>query len=124
MLDTKSRLVLSILYQEAKNGNYKIFELQDIIMSLQKRYRMETQTVRNILNHLERQDIISIKYDDEDKFCLCILPFGFEIIENEKPSKITYKEKKQSNSINYPLLSIICFLSSFLAVLLCFFLFK
>ncbi len=124
MLDTKSRLVLSILYQEAKNGNYKIFELQDIIMSLPKRYRMETQTVRNILNHLERQDIISIKYDDEDKFCLCILPFGFEIIENEKPSKITYKEKKQSNSINYPLLSIICFLSSFLAVLLCFFLFK
>lgn len=124
MLDTKSRLVLSILYQEAKNGNYKIFELQDIIMSLPKRYRMETQSVRNILNHLERQDIISIKYDDEDKFCLCILPFGFEIIENEKPSKITYKEKKQSNSINYPLLSIICFLSSFLAVLLCFFLFK
>ena len=124
MLDTKSRLVLSILYQEAKNGNYKIFEIQDIIMSLPKRYRMDTQSVKNILNHLERQDIISIKYDDEDKFCLCVLPYGFEIIENEKPSKITYKEKKQTSTINYPLFAIICFLSSFLAVLLCFFMFK
>lgn len=124
MLDTKSRLVLSILYQEAKNGNYKIFELQDIISSLPKRYRMDTQTVRNILIHLERQDIISIKYDDEDKFCLCVLPYGFEIVENEKPSKIAFREKKQTSSINYPLFAIICFLSSFLGILTYFLLFK
>ncbi len=124
MLDTKSRLILSILYQEAKNGNYKIFELQDIIMSLPKRYRMDTQTVKNILNHLERQDIISIKYDDEDKFCLCVLPYGFEIIENEKTSKTTFMEKKHSSTTNYLLLAIICFLGAFLGVFLGLLLFK
>ena len=124
MLDTKSRLVLSILYQEAKNGNYKIFELQDIIMSLPKRYRMDTQTIKNILNHLERQDIISIKYDDEDKFCLCVLPYGFEIIENEKPSKTVFKEKKQTCATNYAVLATICFLGSFLGVLISFLLFR
>lgn len=124
MLDTKSKLVLSILYQEAKNGNYKIFELQDIIMSLPKRYRMDTQSVKNILNHLERQDIISIKYDDEDKFCLCVLPYGFEIIENEKPVKSVFKEKKPAQSINYALLGVICFLGAFLGSIMAFLLLR
>ncbi len=97
MIDTKSKLVLSILAKEGKDGSYKIVEVSDIIMSLPKHYRMDSEAVKHILTHLERQDIISVKYDDDDVFCLAVLPYGFEILENEKPKKISRPKAKEKN---------------------------
>lgn len=110
MLDTKSRLVLSVLAKETKNGNYKIFELPDIIMSLPKHYRMDESAIKHILIHLERQDIISIKYEDDEKYCLAVLPFGFEILETEKPKYYREIKDKKNNNNNF----LIGFFSAFL----------
>ena len=85
MIDTKSKLILNILAKECGNGNYHIVEVADIIMSLPRHFRMDSEAVKHILTHLERQDIISIKYDDEGTYCVAVLPYGFEILETEKP---------------------------------------
>ena len=82
MIDIKSKIVLTILAKEASNGGYKIFEIPDIIQSMPKHYRIDTDAVKHILSHLERQDIISIKYDDDDTYCIAVLPYGYEILEN------------------------------------------
>lgn len=92
MLDTKSKLVLKILAKESVGGSYKIFESADIISLLPKRYRTDSDGIRHILTHLERQDLISIKYDDDDTYCLAVMPFGFEEVE-ENP-----KEKKERSN--------------------------
>lgn len=122
MIDTKSRLVLAILAKEAKNGNYKLFETADIIMSMPRHYRIDTEAVKHILTHLERQDIISIKYDDDDTYCIAVLPYGFEILESET-RKTTYKSNKKS----FPT-ALFCFLSSLfgaiLGVLICYLVIK
>lgn len=91
MLDTKSMLVLKILANGSSGGSYKIFESADIISALPKRFRTDCDGIRHILTHLEREDMISIKYDDDDTYCLAVLPYGVEILENERPKK---KEKK------------------------------
>ncbi len=85
MIDTKSKLVLKILSKECDNGSYKIVEISDIIMALPRHFRMDTESVKHILTYLERQDMISIKYDDDGVYCLAVLPYGFEVLENEKP---------------------------------------
>ena len=87
MLDSKSRLVLKILAKESSGGSYKIFESSDIISALPKHYRTDSEGIKHILTHLERKDMISIKYDDDDVYCLAVLPYGFEALENEKPAK-------------------------------------
>lgn len=110
MIDTKSKLVLSIISKETKNGNYKIFELSDIIMSLPRHYRMDKVAVKHILMYLERQDIISIKYEDDEKYCMAVLPFGYEILENEKPKYYKEIEDKKIKNNNF----LICFFASFL----------
>lgn len=124
MIDTKSKLVLSILAKECKDGSYKIVEVPDIIMALPKHFRMDSEAVKHILTHLERQDIISIKYDDDDVFCLAMLPYGFEILENEKPKKFN---KRKDQKINWPMV-ITSFLSAFigttLGIVICYFLLK
>ncbi len=113
MIDTKSKLVLSILAKESADGSYKIIEIPDIIMALPKRFRMDSDAVKHILTHLERQDIISVKYDDDDVFCLAVMPYGFEILENEKP-KLLKKPKEKPQNINFGTV-LLCFLSSLFA---------
>lgn len=110
MIDTKSKLVLSILAKESADGSYKIIEISDIIMALPKRYRMDSDAIKHILTHLERQDIISVKYDDDDVFCLAVLPYGFEILENEKP--VLPKKVKEKSQIGMFLTIFLCFVSS------------
>ena len=121
MIDIKSKLVLSILAKECGDGSYKIIEIPDIIMALPKRFRMDSDAVKHILTHLERQDIISVKYDDDDVFCLAVLPYGFEILENEKP-KFIKKNAEKPKKVGF-LMLFLCFLSSLLgsgiAILFC-----
>ena len=117
MIDTKSKLVLTILAKECGDGGYKIIEIPDIIMALPRHFRMDSESIKHILTHLERQDIISIKYDDDDIYCLSVLPYGFEICEtNQTKDK---KEKKELPPFIYFLIIfLIAFCASFAANLL------
>lgn len=126
MIDTKSKLVLSILAKECGNGNYKIIEIPDIIMALPRHFRMDTEAVKHILTHLERQDIISIKYDDDGVYCMSVLPYGFEILENEKP-KLIKNDRNTNKKINI-LMVFLCFFASLIGttvgIVVCYFLLK
>lgn len=124
MIDTKSKLILKILAQECGNGNYKIVEIPDIIMALPKHYRLDSEAVRHVLTYLERQDLISIKYDDDDIFCLAVLPFGFETLENDKSYRRPTKKEKKFSFQNF----LLCFLSALfgglISTIVCYFLLK
>ncbi len=122
MLDTKSKLVLKILAKESSGGSYKIFESSDIISLLPKRYRTDSEGIRHILTHLERQDLISIKYDDDDLYCLAVLPFGFEEIEESPVMKV--KEKPKTNKLTIFLSFLFGFLGVMLGVVITYFLLK
>ena len=122
MLDTKSKLVLKILAKESSGGSYKIFESSDIISLLPKRYRTDSDGIRHILTHLERQDLISIKYDDDDLYCLAVLPFGFEEIEESPVMKV--KEKPKTNKLTIFLSFLFGFLGVMLGVVITYFLLK
>ncbi len=125
MIDIKSKLVLSILAKESVDGSYKIVEISDIIMALPKHFRMDSDAIKHILTHLERQDIISIKYDDEDIYCLAVLPYGYEILESEKPIKIRKQQPKNTKSwINIALCFVSALFGCIIGVIICYFLLK
>ena len=108
MLDIKSKLVLKILIKECPNGSYNLVESKDIISAMPIKYRVDNDGLENILIYLERQEYISIKYDDEGVYCLCVLPFGSEVIEIDG--------KEQKNEGLPPrlwLFALLSFLSSF-----------
>lgn len=114
MLDLKSKLVLKILQKECKSGGYKIVEKADIISSLPTKYRMEDEALDHIITFLERSECIHIKYDDEKVYCLCILPIGNQLAENELKEK---KEHKFS-IVKYVLFFFLLLMGSFLGSLL------
>lgn len=115
MLDVKSKLVLKILNKECPNGAYKIVDSADIISALPNKYKMDYSALEHILNYLERQDCISIKYDDDNIYCICVLPFGCEICENVQKEK---KPNKLSPIVYFIIVFILSLLASFISNLL------
>ena len=125
MIDIKTKLVLKILAQECRNGNYKIVEVSDIIMALPKRFRMDSDAIKHILEHLERQDFISIKYDDDNTYCLAILPFGYEVLEEQNQKIITTNSPpRHLSSLTVCLSFIASFLGTLLGIIVCYFALK
>ncbi len=117
MLDIKSKLVLKILIKECPNGSYNIVDAKDIISALPNKYKLDLDGLENILIYLERQEFISIKYDDDEVYCLCVLPYGNEILESEANQK--REDKKSSHLWLYLILNTITsFLAGFLGVML------
>lgn len=117
MLDIKSKLTLKILIKECPNGAYKIVESSDIIAALPPRYRVDSDGLTNVLNYLERQDCISIKYDDDGVYCLCVLPYGFEVCENESKKG---KEHKKSSPLPWIIIlsTLFAFMGAFVGALI------
>lgn len=87
MIDVKSQIVLKILIKECKEGGYKIVETSDIISAMPEKYRVDEKGLKNILTFLEHSDCISIKYDDEGVYCLCVMPYGYNIVESSTQKK-------------------------------------
>lgn len=115
MIDLKSQIVLKILIKECKNGGYKLVEPDDVISAMPERYKVDRDGLKNILTYLEHSDCISIKYDDDGVFCLCVLPFGYKLIEN--------KTDQKKKGLTFPLkiylyIFIISFIASFLGAAL------
>ncbi len=115
MLDIKSRLVLKFLAKECNNGTYKIIEGSDIISAMPNKYRVDSDGLEHILTYLERQDCISIKYDDDGVYCLCVLPYGYEINEGENKK---HKEKKPRLWLLIIICSIFSVVGGFIGVIL------
>lgn len=93
MLDIKTKLVLKILIKECPSGRYKIVDGKDVISALPQRYKVDPEKLDEIFSYLERQEMISIKYDDEGLYCLCVLPIGYE----EGSTTLT-KQKREDKS--------------------------
>lgn len=126
MMDTKTKFVLKILANECRDGNYKIVETSDIIFALPKHYRMDFEAIKHILAYLERQDIISIKYDDDGVYCLAVLPYGFEILENEKSNATKREETKvqKTNMTTIVLSFLSALVGTILGIVVCYFFIK
>lgn len=114
MLDIKSNLVLKILQKECKNGGYKIVDKADIISAMPAKYRVDEEGLDHIITYLERSECIHVKYDDDSVYCLCILPLGSQITENDEKNK----KNKPKNSIFLIFLCVFSFLSAFLGAII------
>ncbi len=117
MLDIKSKIVLKLLSKECPNGAYKIVDASDIISAMPNKYKVDSEGLEHILIYLERQDCISIKYDDDNVYCLAIMPYGYQICENSN-QKESPKKKGLPIAVYILLLFLLTLCSSFIANLL------
>lgn len=118
MLDYRSSIVLKYLVNECKEGSYKIIDIDDIVLSMPKKFKADKEIILQIMEYLSNGEYISVKYSDDDQFCLCPLPFGRQFVEKDQ---ILNKNKKiiQIVEIKYNLLTFFfAFMGAFLAIII------
>lgn len=93
MLDKRSKIALKFFVKECNEGSYKILEAEEIVAHLPKKLHADEQVVAQIVKYLENGEYISVKYADQQKYCLCPLPFGRQFVENLEQEE---KEKRQN----------------------------
>lgn len=82
MLDERSMTLLKIINGECVGTGYKIFALEDLVLSLPRELYIDKEEVSKLIVNLCEREYISVKYQDENEVCVCTLPKGRMVFEN------------------------------------------
>lgn len=93
MLDKRSEVLLRIINKECNEGSYKVIDVDDILRLMPNRFKVDLETINQLMNYLKSGDYISIKYSDNEVFCVSPLPRGRRMFELEKEERRLSKKK-------------------------------
>lgn len=117
MLDYRSKTILVYLVNECSEGSYRVVETKELIATLPKKIKADNSVVEQCMKYLEKGNYISIKYKDNNMYCVSPLPFARQLLENERNQRLKAKKFITMGSMLYILIFIFAFLGSFLAIL-------
>ncbi|MGN0748606.1 MAG: hypothetical protein ACI4L1_02905 [Christensenellales bacterium] len=93
MLDKRCEELLRIVNKECQEGSYKVLEVDDLIRLMPKKFKVDYETIAQLMSYLKAGEYVSVKYFDKEVFCVSPLPRGRRIFEVEIEEK---KNKKKS----------------------------
>ena len=117
MLDKQTSILLANLNSICQDGSYKVIDKKDLINLNSKKNKLNEDSLKAMIDHLKERDYLSIKYSDDNVYCLSVLPKGR--LFDEK-SKELAKEKRKYNKliiVTLSLSSIASFIGAFCAML-------
>ena len=94
MLDKRSEALLQIINAECKEGSYKVLEVDDLIRSMPKKFKIDSDGILQLIGYLKKGEYVSVKYTDSEVVCISPLPRGRRIFEVEEENKKQKKRKK------------------------------
>ena len=118
MLDIRSKAMLEYLVKECKEGSYRVIDANELIGAVPKKFKADIGTVNVCMEYLEKGNYVSVKYKDDNMFCLTPLPFARQMLENESNIKAKCKKFFGVGSLLYILVFVFAFLGSFLAIII------
>jgi hypothetical protein len=81
MLDKRSSKLLRSLANICEDGSFKVIEITEMAKSISRNTAAES--IRPILKYMQDNDMIDVKYADEAKYCLSVLPKGRVYVEDQ-----------------------------------------
>jgi len=82
MLDKRTLKLLKYVAHICDDGSFKIIETPDLSKAVSS--RADIETIRPMLKLLQDNEMIDVKYSDDTKYCLCVLPKGRVYIEHNE----------------------------------------
>ena len=82
MLDKRCLTLLNIINLQCVNSGYKIFSIEDLVLSMPSYLSMDSEQVLQCIKTLTDKEYISVKYQDEREICTCPLTKGRLVFEN------------------------------------------
>ena len=94
MLDKRSEALLRIINKECNEGSYRVLEVDDLIRLMPKKFKVDFDTISQLMGYLKTGEYVSVKYSDNEVFCVSPLPRGRRIFEVEQEEKNINNEAK------------------------------
>ena len=119
MLDKKTTSVLKILSKLAQDNAYKVITGEEVLSNITQKSQYDLDTIKQIIEFLEKQEYITIKFSEENTYCYSLLPKARIFIEQEN-----FKTKPKKNSkpiISYVLTMAASLIGSLLALIIFFY---
>lgn len=116
MLDRKSIAILKSLNKLAEGNAYKVVTSEEILSSLSQKSQYDADTIKQIIDFLEKQEYIIIKFSEENTYCYSLLPKARIFLEQDG-GKAKSKNTK-SNFLNYLFVALASFVGTAVAMLI------
>ena len=114
MLDKRSAKLMSILTVICADGSYKIIEIGELIKAMLPRFTIDAQELMRIIQFLCGNEMIDVKYSDENVHCIAVLPKG-RVYEE---SRSVQKRGTKIGRFWWVFLIAACFIASFVGAVL------
>ena len=98
MLDKKTTAVLKALNKLSEGSAYKVITVDDVLNALTQKSQYDSEGVRHIIDFLEKQEYINIKFSEDNTYCYSLLPKARIYLEQETKSRT---QKKSIPWLNY-----------------------
>lgn len=120
MLDKNSTLVLRVLQKLCDGNAYKVVTSDEILSNLNQRSQFDAEIIRQIIDFLEKQQYLNIKFSEENTYCYSLLPKAKIYLEQE----INRKKPQQNNKsiLFYVYVMIASFIGTMFSLLIFFYL--
>ena len=118
MLDKKSFCVLKLLKKLTDGTAYKVTTSDEIISLLTQKNLYDNDSIKQIMDFLEKQEYLTIKFSEENTYCYSLLPKAHIVLEQETGK--TKTKKVSSNIWQYVIVAISAFVGTMLALLIFF----
>ena len=76
ILDKRTSALISMINEECNEGAFKVIEIADIISAMPKRYKIDRDNIKQMIDFLIERDFLEVKYSDENEYCLAPMPKG------------------------------------------------
>lgn len=119
MLDKNTTAVLKVLSKLAEGNAYKVITGDEILAHLSKSH-YDLDIIKQILDFLEKQQYLNIKFSEENTYCYALLPKAKIYLEQELSKQMPKKSKQQIMTYVYIMLA--SFIGTMLALLIFFYL--
>jgi len=120
MLDKKSIAVLKALNKLSEGSAYKVITSEEILMNLSQRSQYDLDGIRQIMDFLEKQEYINIKFSEDTTFCYSLSPKARVYLEQDNGK--TRTKKSRITIMTYIYTMIASFIGTMLALLIFFYL--
>lgn len=116
MLDRKSIAILKSLNKLAEGNAYKVVTSEEILSSLSQKSQYDADTIKQIIDFLEKQEYIIIKFSEENTYCYSLLPKARMFLEQDGGK--TKSKNTKSSFLNYLFIALASFVGTSVAMLI------
>jgi len=94
MLDKRTNKLLNALARICEDGNYKVIEITELLNVASGKFAVGDEALDAMVKFLIEKEMVDIKYQDDEVYCIAVLPKGRNYVETAHIRKRSARDNR------------------------------